>query len=101
MTAVLAAAMLTACATSGGTDLPAATAPSPVIETRHERVVECPADLDAAPADRPTPAADAVVDYNVPGGRYLAALIGWGEGLAAQIRDARAECERQKAQPAR
>jgi hypothetical protein len=88
--------MLTACATSDGTDA-APIAAAPVIQTRHERVVECPADLDAKPSDRPTPAADAVIQYNLPGGEYLAGLIGWGEGLLAQITDAQAECARLKA----
>lgn len=91
--------MLTACATSAGTDA-APIAAAPVIEVRNERVVECPADLDATPAPRPTPAADAVVQYNLPGGQYVAALIGWGEGLAAQIRDAQHECARIKSGPA-
>lgn len=87
--------MLSACGTSGGTDRPTeAAAPPPVVETRHERVVECPADLDAAPARKPEPKAGAVIQYNGPGGQYLAALIGWGASLAAQLSDARAECAR-------
>lgn len=52
----------------------------------------CPAELDQAAPDRPTPAADAQVKVNASGKAYLAALVGWGQALLAQLTDAASAC---------
>ncbi|MGH7027360.1 hypothetical protein [Brevundimonas sp.] len=84
--------MLTACATSADRIEPASVPADPVIETRREVVTTCPAELLNAPAQRPQPAADAVVEYNPAGGAWLAQLIAWGEGAVQALTDARAQC---------
>ena len=95
-----AAAMLAACgslpAPRPATD-PAAT--DPVVITQTQTVKVCPAELDQAVPDQPTPAADARVSYNPSGQDYLARLVAWGQGLAKVIVDAAADCHA-KASPA-
>lgn len=88
----LAAVMLTACATSGPTEVATGPAANPVIEVRREMQTVCPAELDNAPAKQPAPDPDAVVEYNGPGRDWLAATLAWGGALFATITDARAQC---------
>lgn len=88
----LAAVMLTACATSGPTEVTPGPAANPVIEVRREVQTVCPAELDNAPAKQPAPAPDAVVEYNGPGRDWLAETLAWGGALFATIIDARAQC---------
>jgi hypothetical protein len=57
-----------------------------------EAVVVCPAEVTAPIAAAPAPEADAVVETNPAGRRWLAATIAWGEGLAARLTDARGQC---------
>lgn len=89
----LAAAMLSACASSGPiADAAPASEPNPVVEVRREVIIECPAELANPPQARPQPGPGAVLEYNGPGRDYLAALIGWGGALFDTLTDARAQC---------
>lgn len=85
--------MLSACASSGArpslTDAPA---PSPVIETREVVVRECPAALSSPIQPQPMPEADAVVEYNTAGARWLAAMIAWAAAGWAVVADAADDC---------
>lgn len=64
-----------------------------MVETREVVRTVCPPELDAPPAERPAPEPGAVVQYNPAGGRFLAALTAWAEGLARRLSDGRAECD--------
>ena len=52
----------------------------------------CPAELDQERPAKPAPAADAKVTVNAAGGDYLAALVGWGDAVAALFDGAKASC---------
>lgn len=81
--------MLSACLGSASVERGAA---NPVVETRRELLIVCPADLANPPAARPAPAADAIIEYNPAGRDHLAALIAWGGSLFDIIIDARSQC---------
>lgn len=89
---VSAAVTLTACGGSAARIDPAPIAPDPIVEVRREIVVTCPAELLTEQPARPQPDADAVVDFNRPGGDWLGQLIAWAEHLAETLTDARAAC---------
>ena len=91
--------MLTACASSPASRPADPSASDPVVTTKVDTVKVCPAELDQAVPDQPTPAADAKVSYNASGQDYLARLVTWGQGLAKVITDAAADCHA-KASPA-
>jgi hypothetical protein len=55
-------------------------------------VRQCPAALASPVQARPAPGADAVVEYNAAGGRWLAEVIAWGAAGWATLNDARADC---------
>ncbi len=90
---VLASAMLTACAGSPSpTPGLSPQATDPVVTTQVKTRTVCPAELDAAVAPTPTPAADAVVKTNKSGSDWIAAVVAWGGGVAKQLTDARDAC---------
>lgn len=82
--------MLSACNGSARTEAPVQ--PEPIVETVHQVETVCPADLSVQVQPRPTPGEDAVVEYNGPGGAWLAAMIAWGTAAWEVVTDAQAEC---------
>lgn len=63
-----------------------------MIETREVVVRECPAALSSPVQAQPQPQADAVVEYNDAGGRWLAAVLAWAAAGWAVVTDAAADC---------
>jgi hypothetical protein len=63
-----------------------------VVTTQVSTRAICPAELDAAVAPAPAPAADAVVKTNRSGSDWIAAVVAWGAGVAKQLTDARDAC---------
>jgi hypothetical protein len=95
------AATLTACAGSPHPQTAASTrAPDPVIQTKIETRVECPAELEQPIPARPSPAAGAVVQYNDQGKDWLSALSAWADDLVKRLTDADAACAAAKAKAA-
>lgn len=85
-------AMLTACATSRDNAPPAAV--DPVIETRVETRVVCPAEVTAATPTQPEPGPGALLSGNDAGMAFLSILFAHAQLLRGRIDDARAECAR-------
>jgi hypothetical protein len=71
-----------------------------VVTTQVETRLVCPAELDQAVPNRPTPADDAKIAANASGNAYLAALVVWGEATAKLFSDAADDCHSQVAPPA-
>ncbi|MNU42699.1 hypothetical protein D3C71_314640 [compost metagenome] len=84
--------MLTACASSGAKTPPPTAEPDPVIEVRYETRTVCPPELRQALPARPAVPADAVVQANEIGGRWLASDMAWSSSVAARFLDAQAAC---------
>jgi hypothetical protein len=63
-----------------------------VIQNTVQTRTVCPAELDETPPVRPQPAADAQITMNASGRAYLAALVGWGQAILAQLTDAGTAC---------
>jgi hypothetical protein len=83
-------AMLSACATSP--DAEPSLAPDPVVETRTVTVTLCPPELLLEVPDQPPVPADATMNANDAALNWVSAVIGWGDLLAARLRDARGDC---------
>lgn len=81
--------MLGACASFGASR---STEPDPVIETRVETQRVCPPELSLTPPERPEVPADAIVEANASGARWLAAELAWGGRLLALFTDAAGAC---------
>lgn len=84
-------AMPSACASSH-TDAPAQVEPAPVIETRTEVRLHCPAELDAPIGVVPAVPDGAAIDGNVAGLGWLGDVLAWARGLADRLSDARKAC---------
>lgn len=67
---------------------------------RRETVIVCPAEIHAALPEVPVPEADAVVETNASGRRWLAATLSRGDVIAGRIVDARAQCPPVEGAPA-
>ncbi len=85
-------ATLSACNGSAADAPIVARAPDPVVEVRRETVIVCPAEIYAPLPAAPVPGADAVVETNAPGRRWLAATLSRGDVIAGRLVDARAQC---------
>lgn len=83
--------MLTACAASR-TETTSASVAAPVVETRTEVRLYCPAELDAPVAAFPAVSDDAVLEGNDAGLSWLTNVIAFGRGLADRLSDARKAC---------
>lgn len=83
--------MLPACASSQ-TDSPVASTPAPVIETRTEVRLHCPADLTAPIAAMPAVPDGATITGNEAAMGWLGELIAYARGLVDRFEDARKAC---------
>lgn len=83
--------MLSACASSQ-TETRPESAPAPVIETRTEVRLHCPAELDAPIGALPAVPDGAVIEGNETGLGWLGDVLAYARGLADRLADARKSC---------
>lgn len=84
-------ATLSACASSHGEPRVAATA-APVIQTRTEVVMQCPAELHGEVAGKPAVPGDAELSGNASGLAWLSDLVAWAQGNFDRLNDAKEAC---------
>lgn len=84
--------MLGACASSPTAPPPPPTEPDPIIETRVETRLVCPAELGRSPGARPAVPDEAVITANEAGAGWLADALTFGERVLALFMDAAAAC---------
>jgi hypothetical protein len=72
-----------------------------VVEVRRETVIVCPAEIYAPIPTRAAPEADAVVETNPAGRRWLAGELARGDVVAGRLVDARAQCPPAEGAPVR
>lgn len=89
--------MLSACASSPTPPAPPPTEPDPVIETRVQTRLVCPAELSRSPGERPAVPADAVLTANEPAAAWLAAALAFVDAVLSLFEDAAAACSREVA----
>lgn len=89
--------MLTACGSVGKSPPRTAEAPPQVLQVNTQRVVVCPAELEQAIPPRAEPPAGAILRANDEADSYLDAKDGREDLLEARLRDAKADCDREKA----
>jgi len=81
--------MSAACASSPVSPPPA---PSAIIQTRVQTRTVCPAELGPDVPDQPKVPAGAKITANAAGQDWLKALLDWGAGLSATLKDAKTQC---------
>lgn len=96
---LLAASAVTLNACAASTSERPLARPDPVIETRTEVVMTCPAELLAALPPRPQPSSLAELTGNQPGMDWLTALLSHLGLVEDRLRDAAAQCPAQVVQP--
>ena len=89
--------MLTACGSAGKSPPRIATTPPPVLQVDVQRIVVCPAELEQAIPPRAEPPPGAILRTNEEADSYLDAKDGREDVLEARLRDAKADCDREKA----